>query len=114
MAIASGRRRHVLTISNPGEMVPDGGGGWTETPAVLGQVYGEIVPASVRDLERSMPNIVIASASHIVTIPYVAGVTLVSTVVFHDTGGDRTFSIAGISDPEERHVELVLACEEAL
>jgi head-tail adaptor len=114
MTASAGRRNKALTLMNPGAMVPDGGGGWTETPAVLGQVYGEIVPASVRDLERSMPNIVIASASHIVTIPYVAGVTLVSTVVFHDTGTDRTFSIAGISDPDERHVELVLACEEAL
>jgi head-tail adaptor len=114
MPIASGRRRHVLTLMNPGEMVPDGGGGWTETPAVLGDVYGEILPATVRDLERLMPNVVVASASHLVTIPYLPGVTLVSTVIFHDDGGDRTFSIAGIVDPEERHLELVLACEEAL
>lgn len=114
MAVASGRRRHSLTVTNPGEMVPDGGGGWTETPETLATCFGEIVPASVRDLERSMPNVVVASASHVVTIPYVAGVSLASSVVFHDGGTDRVFTIAGIVDPEERHVELVLACEEAV
>lgn len=112
--IAAGRRRHQLTVQTPGTSVPDGGGGWTETPATLADVYGEIVPASVRALERQMPNVVVASASHVVTLPYLAGVTLTSTVVFHDNGTDRTFSIAGIVDPDERHIQLVLACEEAL
>ena len=114
--VAAGRRDKRFTLMNPGEMVPDGGGGWTETPAILADpIYGELQPASVRDLERMMPNVVVASASHVVTIPYVPGVTLVSTLVFHDPrSGDRTFSIAGLIDPDERHIQLVLACEEAL
>ncbi len=113
MPTYAGQRRHRLTVTNPGELLPDGGGGWTETPETLLEVFGEIVPASVRDLERQMPNVVVASASHVVTIPYVPGVTLTSQVIFHDTGIDRTFTIAGIVDPEERHIQLVLACEEA-
>jgi len=113
--VGSGRRIHRLTLTNPGEPVSDGGGGWTEEPVVLADpIYGEIVPASVRTLERTMPNIVLASASHVVTVPYVPGVTLTTTVVFHDpTEGDRTFSVGGIVDPDERHLQLILACEEA-
>ena len=71
-----------------------------------------MLPATAN--ERRMPNIVTASASHLVTIPYLRGVTLTSTLILHDAlEGDRAFSIAGISDPENRHIQLVLACEEA-
>lgn len=113
--LPAGRRIHRLTLTNPGDPVADGGGGWTETPVTVADpVYGEIVPATVRDLERTMPNVVLASASHVVTIPYVPGVSLITSLVFHDPReGDRAFSIGGIVDPDERHIQLILACEEA-
>jgi len=113
--VAAGRRIHRFTLQGPGEMVSDGAGGYTEEAVTLADpIYGEILPASVRDLERTMPNVVVASASHIVTIPYVPGLSLTSTLTFHDPReGDRTFSIGGIVDPDERHIQLVLACEEA-
>ena len=111
--VFAGARRHRFTVQNPGALVPDGSGGYSETPVVLAQtIYGELLPATAS--ERRMPNVVTASASHLVTIPYLAGVTLTSTLILHDAReGDRTFSIAGISDPENRHVQLILACEEA-
>jgi head-tail adaptor len=114
--VGAGRRIHSLTITGPGTLVPDGMGGYTETPTIIAdQVYGEIVPASARDLERILPAVVTASASHIVTIPYVPGIAVTSTVTFHDPlEGDRTFTINGIHDPDLRHWELVLACTEAL
>lgn len=115
MQVAAGLRIHRLTLMNPGEPISDGGGGWIDEPVVLADpVYGEIIPASVRTLERTMPNVVLASASHMVTIPYVPGVSLVTTVIFHDPReGDRTFSVGGIVDPDARHIQLILACEEA-
>ena len=113
--VAAGRRPHWLTLTGPGVEVPDGQGGYTTTPETIADpVYGEVVPASARDLERILPSVVSASASHVVTIPYVRGVTLTSVVVFHDPiEGDRTFAITGYTDPDERHLQLVLACEEA-
>ena len=108
-----GQRRDVFTIQNPGVLVPDGSGGYTETPVVLAQtIFGALLPAS--SVERQMPGVVTASASHLVTIDYLAGVTLTSTLILHDAlEGDRTFAITNIADPENRHRELVLTCEEA-
>jgi len=113
--VAAGRRIHRLTLTAPGADVPDGQGGWISSTVTLADpVYGEVVPASARDLENILANVVSASASHIVTIPYVPGVTLTTALVFHDPrDGDRDFTISGISDPDERHIQLVLACDEA-
>ena len=114
-ATATGRRIHALTLTIPGEGVPDGLGGLTPgPPTTIGPLLGDIAPASARNAERILPTVVIASASHLVTIPYLAGVTLTSSLVFHDPiAGDRTFAITGIADLDERHVTLVLACEES-
>jgi len=112
--VPAGRRIHRLTVSNPGEEIPDGMGGYTTVPAILGDVNGEVIPATVRDMERSVGVAVQATASHLVTIPYLAGVTVASTIVFHDGGRDRAFTISGLSDPDERHIQLVCACEEVL
>jgi len=113
--IPAGRRRHRLTLTGPGTEIPDGRGGWTSgVETIADPVYGDIVPASARDLERVLSSAVASSASHLVTIPYVPGVTLTSGVVFHDPrAGARTFTISGILDPDERHIQLVLACDEA-
>jgi head-tail adaptor len=114
--VGAGRRIHVLTITGPGELVPDGMGGFTETPTTIADpVYGEVVSASVRDLEQILPAVVTANASHLITIPYVPGITVTSAVTFHDpVVGDRVFTINGIHDPDLRHLELHLACTEAL
>ena len=114
--LGSGRRIHPLTLTIPGEGVPDGLGGMTPGPAtVVGPLLGDIAPATARNAERILPAVVTASASHLIRIPYVPGVTVTSSLVYHDPAGtDRTFSITGIADVDERHVVLVLACEEAL
>lgn len=109
---ASGQRRHLVTLQGPGAAVPDGDGGFTHpwvtlTPATA---YAAIEPATTRDLERVASGTVIATASHIVTLPYRADVTVGSRVVF----GTRAFSVVGLSDPEERHVELILVVVELL
>jgi head-tail adaptor len=112
--ISAGLRRHRLTVQTPGANVPDGRGGWTSTPTTLADVYGEIVPATVQQMEQVIGGAVQAAASHLVTIPYVPGVTVKSAIVFHDGATDRRFTVSSLSDPAERHVQLVCACEEVL
>jgi head-tail adaptor len=110
--VPRGQFRHRLTIETPGDEVPDGAGGWTSTPAVLADIDGDIRPAPVREMERVISGTVQATASHLVTFDYLPGVTVESTITFHDDTGDRRFTISGLTDPEERHVYLVCACEE--
>jgi head-tail adaptor len=109
-----GRFRHRLTLAGPGDEVSDGRGGWTMIPTVLGDVDGDIRPAPVREMERVIGGTVQATASHLVTFDYLPGVTLQSTVTFHDDTGDRLFTISGLTDPDERHVLLICACEEVV
>lgn len=108
-----GNRPHVVSIQTIGPEVPDGQGGFTRAPVTLAsRISAEIKPATARALERVIANSVQSSASHLVTVPYVPGVTTGTQVVFHDVV-DRTFSVSGVHDPDEQHVELILACEES-
>lgn len=111
-----GDLRHVVTIQNPGVRVPDGDGGYTQEPEILSQRRAaSVTPATERDLERVVANTVQSTASHVVRMRFLRGVSTQSQVIFHDpVQGDRLFSVVGIRDPEERHVELVLACEEVI
>jgi head-tail adaptor len=98
-----------------GPTVPDGEGGFTQTPTVLAsRVAAAVVPATAQALERLTANTVASSASHLVTLRYRAGITTQTALVFHDGPTDRPMAITGLYDPEERHVELVLACVESI
>jgi head-tail adaptor len=92
--------------------VPDGSGGFTETPVPLSppQMYAEIKPATARDLERVVSNAVESTASHLLTMDYHAGVTTETQITF----GTRVFTVDGVQNPEERNVTLVLACTEVV
>jgi SPP1 family predicted phage head-tail adaptor len=111
--LPSGHFRHRVTLENPTD-VPDAEGGYTTTWARLGpSTHAAVIrPATARDLERVVANTVQTTASHLVTIWYVAGVTTATRVIFHDTIGDRTFSVTGVQDEDERHIQLTLACVE--
>lgn len=107
-----GQRRHVVTLENPSAPIQDGDGGfsheWTAlTPA---RTFAQIKPATAHDLERTMVNTVQSVATHIVTIPYHPDVTTKTRLTF----GTRLFQIAGVQNPEERNIELVLACTEVI
>ena len=106
----AGGLRHCVTIQTPGANVPDGDGGFTQSwTALASRIPAAVAPATARDLERVVAGTVQSTASHLVTIRYLAGVTTAQRVVFHDSVGDRTFSINGVMDEDERHVQLVLA-----
>lgn len=103
-------RPHQVTLQNPGPRVSDGEGGTTQTPVDLATVKASIVPATARDLERITSGTVIAQASQVVTIPYVSGVTSQTQVVFRG----RVLSVLGITNPDERNIELILVCTEVV
>lgn len=110
--IAAAVRQHLIQIENPGTPVPNGDGGFT-TPYVAASPASEwaaIQPASARDLERVVAGTVLATATHLVTIPYRTDVTAQTQIVF----GTRRFSVNGVTNPGERDIDLVLACTEVV
>lgn len=112
MSIPIGRRRHLVTLENPGVVVPDNEGGYTTVSAPLSppSLYVAIEPASVRQMERLFASTIVASASHVVTGPFHPGITLQTVIKFDG----RTLQIKGIQNVDERNVELVMACEEVV
>src|SRR5262245_2478930 len=114
---AAGQRPHRVTFQTPGDPVPDGSGGYVEgwTDLDPPQMFVRIQPASVADMERITSGTVIGSASHLVTGPYHPGVTTQSRIVWRDIAGkSRTFTVAGVVNPEERCIDTVLLCKERL
>lgn len=110
-----GSLRHRVTLRTPAVPIADGDGGYTRAVTTLAsRVPASVVPASAKSLERVKANTVASSATHVVTLRYLPGVTTQTELVFHDGPTDRPMAITGLSDTEERHVELVLTCEEAV
>lgn len=108
--IAAGRRQHLVILQNPSPAVPDGDGSFTQTPPLtLATVRAAIERAGARQLERVTSGTVLAQATHVVTIPYVVGVTTKTSVIF----GSRTFHVTDVANPDERNRELQLICIES-
>ncbi len=116
-----GQKRHLVTLENPTRVTD--GEGYTETWAALvpSQVFAEIKPATARDLERTVANVVSSTASHLITIDYHSGVTSQTRVTKGPRNtdgtlptGSREFKVTGIQNPEERNIDLILAAEEVV
>lgn len=109
--IAAGRRVQSVTLQNPAEPTPDGDGGYLLTPpTTLAVVRAAITRAGARQLERITSGTVLAQATHLVTIPYIAGVTTKTSILF----GSRTFHITDVNNQDERNRELQLICAEVV
>jgi len=91
--------------------VPDGDGGFTQawTDLVL-KLDARVAPASQAALERVAAGTVLTNATHVVTIPYLDGVSTSSRILLDG----RVLNITSVQDPDERHVELMLVCQEAV
>jgi len=110
-----GALRHRVTLRLLGAGVADGDGGYTQATTVLAyRVAAKVEPATARTLERVTANTVASSASHLVTLRYLPGVTTQTQLTFHDGQTDRLMSITGVHDHEERHQQLQLECVEAI
>lgn len=118
-----GHLRHLLTLENPDAPVADGDGSFTTTWTELSPspVSAEIMPATARNLERTVSGTVQAVATHVVRIRYHPDVTTKTRLTKgprDDDGtlssGSREFSVTGIVNPYERNIELLLTCVEDL
>jgi SPP1 family predicted phage head-tail adaptor len=107
-----GARPHRVMLQNPGPAVTDGDSGYTQTWADLVPpwVSAQILPATAKDLERVSAGTVLATATHIVSMPYHPQVTTKTRILFNG----RSFSVTGVADPEERHVETIAICAEVV
>lgn len=106
------KRPHRVTLQDPGPPVADGDGGVTQTWADLvpPAMDAEIKTASAADLERVAAGTVLATATHIVTMPYHPQLKTSSRIVHNG----RFFSVTGVADPDERHVETIAICVEVV
>lgn len=98
-----------MTIQSRSES-DDGGGGVTITYADSVTVRAAIEPGNGREFmaaQQLMP-----SLTHMVTIRYRSGITTKYRFKYVTSTATRTFAIHSITDPLERHEQLVCFCEE--
>jgi head-tail adaptor len=110
--IPAGLRRHSVLVQAPSPgsppSQPDGDvrAAWADVPPAW-QVA--IEPAVTNEQRQAGTSI--GSATHTVTGPYRADVTLSTRLLVE---GTRAFNIVSRVDPEDRHRELILQCREVL
>ena len=83
------------------ESAPDSSGK-AQPPSLFATSYAFVRALSAREIDKAQQ--VAQEVTHLVKIPYLAGVKEAMLVV-HD---GRTFRIEGVEDPDERKVELWL------
>lgn len=107
-----GSHRHLVTLQNPGVTAPDSDGGYTQTLVALdpAEWHCSILPATARNLERIVAGTVLATATHLLTGRYHAGITTQTRVTFNG----RSFSVIGVVNLEERNIETVAVCVEVV
>lgn len=113
--VASGERRHRVTLQGPGVSVPDGDGGYTNAWADLNPptMQAAIEPATARALERLAAGTTTTTASHLVRLPYHAQITTQTRVLFHDFhGAAHTLNVDSVINVDQRDRELALVCTE--
>lgn len=113
MPRSAGRRPHPLKLQGPvGERIVDGDGDYKQDYETYAEVFGSIETATTVRLERFTVSGAIASATHIVTIPFIPRSVELQDRVIYSGQVSRRFDVLGVADPEEMHQELVLVCQE--
>lgn len=97
-----------VLVQNAGPDVSDGAGGYSHSWIDLPPAADARVAPAAGGESLAAGAAVTSSASHVVTLPYRAGISTSSRIVVDG----RALYVTGIRDPENRHVELELACEE--
>lgn len=109
-----GERPHYVLLQNPGPAVPDGAGGFTQTWSDLAapaSVFAKIEPATAENLERVAAGVTVeANATHIISMPFHPSVTTKTRVVHNG----RTFTVSGVSSPDERQQETIAIANEVV
>lgn len=109
---AVGRYRHRVTLAVPGDPVPDGEGGWTDTEIPLDPAVWDcsIAPATARTLETIGAGAILATATHVIKGRYHPGITTQTRVTFRD----RVLSVLFVANRDERDMETDLVCAEVV
>lgn len=102
-----GSLRHRITIQKF-DKVDDGGGGYEETWVAVATVSASVSP--LQGKERYEAQQIQSSLSHKIKMRYRDGILPTMRVLF----GARIFNIISVIDPDERHRELDLLCEEVI
>lgn len=113
--IAAGRRTCYIGLTTQGppraSSPSNGGYGYSPTPLTPSHVYAEIKTATERDLERLAAGTSIATATHVVTMPFHPGVNIKTLIDFQG----RTFRVTGVATRDEgRQRETVAVCAEVV
>jgi len=104
-----GQMRHLVTFETPGDPVPDGDGGYTQTwtPLDPPNWYARIRPATVKDAERVTAGTVITHASHVVHARYHPGVNTLTRMHFDG----HVYQITSVINDDERGREMELVAD---
>lgn len=108
--VSVGERQHRVVLENPGDPVPDGNGGFTESWTPLAALWGRVVPASEADLRSVVAGTVTALLPYLVVVPFVAGVTTETRISYHG----RTFVVQAVRNVDERDIRLEIIAEERI
>ena len=104
-----GRDQQLVTFEDPGDPVPDGEGGYTQTPVPLSPAtwYVRIRPATAKDAERLTAGTVLTHVSHVVHGRYHPGVTTRSRMLWKG----HTYQITSVVNDESRGREMELVAD---
>lgn len=101
----TGEMRRQVTIRTMAR-TPDGMGGYTETPTDVGPIWAKVEPLEGREQLMAMQTGM--ERPHRFTMRYREGMTGAQTIIYEA----RTFDVKSVTDPEERHRELVIMSDE--
>jgi len=105
-----GQRPHRVQLQQrDGQPAANDDGGftqpWVDMPPAA---FARVSPATPGLMERLVSGTTSTTATHVVTMPWRAGVTTAMRLVCEQT--PTPLQIVGVLDPDERHIDLVLAC----
>lgn len=105
--LRAGTLRHLFLIERRSTW-QDSVGGQLETWTAIGQSYGSVEPSAGRELFAAQQ--LFPDATHVVTMRYFAGLSVVHRIVLDG----RNLDILSINDEEERHSIQTLICREGM
>ena len=112
--ISTGARDRYVTLADP-VLVPDGGGGYTETwvPLDPPAMWVHMNPATPQDAERSGSGSVLILYTYIFDMLYHAGISPNTRIAYQDPDkGLRTFQVTSVRNPDEQRRELIVVAQE--
>jgi SPP1 family predicted phage head-tail adaptor len=106
--VSIAKRQTRVLLQNEGPPVADGRGGFSTSWVDLPPPADARVSTGAETEHLAAGASLTGSATLTVTLPYRTGVSTSTRVLVNG----RVLYVTGVLDPDERHVDLVLTCEE--